>query len=92
MAKRAREDHIRPHKQQHKPCALGCGVGILCVSIEADGVVPADEDEDGHECVPGELDEDVGEHEDGPGVGLCGSFAGFVERALGDEVGEHLWD
>ena len=39
-------------------CAGGFGV-----AVETDRVVPADEDEDGHERVPGQFNEDVGCHE-----------------------------
>jgi hypothetical protein len=62
----------------------------FCVAVEAYGEIPRDEDQDGHEGVPRELDEDVGENKNLPGIYFCWAFTGFVEGALGYKVGEDL--
>ena len=95
----ARDDHVGEgageeqeleDEEEHQAAALGDGVGGHRVAVEADGVVPADENEESGERVPGEFDDDVGEHEGFPGVSLGGAFADFVEGTLGDEVGHDL--
>ena len=58
--------------------------------VEADRVVEADEDDDGHEGVPGQFDYDVGEHERLPAVGLARTFSDFVEGSLRDKVRHYL--
>jgi hypothetical protein len=68
------------------------GVGLDGVLIEANGVVPGEEDEDSHEGVPGKLDDDVCDHESFPGVCFAGTFADFIERALRNEMGHDLLD
>ena len=65
-------------------------VGGDGVAVHADRVVEGEVDDGGHEGVPGEFDDDVGEHEDLPGVSFRGPLARFVEGPLGDKVGEHL--
>ena len=84
------EEQELEDEEEHQPAALVHGVGGFRVAVQADGVVPADEDEEGGERVPREFDDDVGEHEGSPGVSLRGAFADLVEGALGDEVGHDL--
>ena len=84
------EEQEGPDEEEHQGAALVDLVGGDRVAVHADGVVEGEEDDDGHEGVPGEFDDDVGEHEDLPRVGFRGAFAGLVEGALGDEVGEDL--
>jgi len=55
-----------------------------------DGVVVASPDEDAHHNLVGDFDDDVGDEEGLPGVGLAGAFADFVEGALGYEEGHDL--
>ena len=63
------------------------GNGVL---VETDGVVEAEKDNNGHEAVPGQFDDDVGEHEGLPAVSFAGSFANFVESALCNKVRHYL--
>ena len=42
----------------------------LCVLEKSNWVIPAYEDEKTHERIPWNLDDDVGEDEDLPGIGL----------------------
>ena len=60
------------------------------VLVHADRVVPAEEYDDGHERVPGQLDEDVRRDEDSPRVRLGRALADFVQSALHDEVRHSL--
>jgi len=55
-----------------------------------DGVVVAGPDEDTHHDLVGNFDNDVGDEEGFPGVGLAGAFADFVEGTLGYEEGHDL--
>lgn len=89
VGKGTREDEELPEEKPHESTALGSLASCFGVLLEADWVIDADEHEDGHETVPGDLGEDLGEHEDFPAVGLGGAFADFVEGALGDKV-RHL--
>lgn len=57
-----------------------------------DGIVEASPDEDTSDDLVGDFDDDVGEHECLPGVGLAGAFADLVEGALCDEVRLDLLD
>lgn len=86
------EEEEGEDEEEHEGAALVDGVAGFRVAVEADGVVPCDEDEEAGEGVPGQLDDDVGEHEGAPGVGFRRPFARFVEGPLGDEVGHDLLD
>lgn len=61
------------------------------VPVESDGVVPAEKDEDGHQTVPGQFYDDVGDHENFPAVGLRRSLPYFVKIPLYDEMRHHLF-
>ncbi|TKW53776.1 hypothetical protein CTA1_1208 [Colletotrichum tanaceti] len=72
-------------EEQHQDLAGG--------GLDADdGVVEAGPDEEAGEDLVGDLDNDAGEHEGLPGVGLAGPLADLVEGALGDEVRLDLLD
>ncbi|TFA97843.1 hypothetical protein CCMA1212_010383 [Trichoderma ghanense] len=89
VGKGAREDEELPEQQPHEAASLGdlaCRGGVL---VEADGVVDADEHDDGHERVPRDLGDDLGQHEDLPAVRLGRPLADLVERALDHKV-RHL--
>lgn len=66
---------------------LTIGYGIL---VQADGVVPAEEDNYRHEGIPGQLDDDIGHDEDFPRVRLGRTFTDFVQGPLHDEVRHSL--
>ena len=90
VGKGAGEHQKHPDEQEHERLALrrlARGDGVV---VQADGVVPAGVDEDGHERVPGQLDEDVGHEEGLPAVALAGPLARLVQRALHHEVGHDL--
>ena len=75
-----------PDQEEHKCAALvhlSVGDGVF---VHADRVIPAKEDDDGHQRVPGQLDDDVGRDEDFPRVRLGRALADFVQGALHDEV------
>lgn len=48
-----REDQEHPDKEEELETAVGDGVGLRGVVVQANGVVPAEVDDDGHERVPG---------------------------------------
>jgi hypothetical protein len=50
-----------------------------------DGVIERGEGEDAREDLVGDFDDDVGNQEGFPGVGLARALADFVERALRDK-------
>lgn len=87
-----REEEEREDEEEHEAATLGDGAGGFRVVVEADGVIPGDEDEQAGNSVPGEFDNNVGQHEGAPVVSFRGAFAGFVEGTLGDEVGHDLLD
>jgi hypothetical protein len=66
------------------------GSGSRGVLLQADGVVEAEEDDHGHESVPGEFDGDVGDHESLPRVGSAGALADLVQGTLCYEVRHDL--
>jgi len=55
-----------------------------------DGVVPAEKDNQTGESIPGQLDNEVRDHEGFPAVGLARSFTGLVKCALCDKVRQDL--
>jgi len=60
------------------------------VLIHANWVVPTDEDDDCHECLPWYFDHNVRQHERLPRIGLSGTFSHFVQGTLCDEVRHDL--
>ena len=84
------EKEEREKKEEHEPTALSDGVGGLRVAEETDGVVPGNEEKEAGNGIPGEFDNDVGEHEGAPVVSFRGALAHFVEGTLGDEVRHDL--
>lgn len=84
------EEEELQREEEEEGAALVGGAGGGGVVLQADGVVEADEDDDGHESVPGEFDGDVGDHESLPGVGSAGSLTDLVKRALCDEMRHDL--
>ncbi len=56
------------------------------VPIHADGIIPAEVDDNSHEGVPWEFHKDLRHDEYFPRVGLGGSFSGFVEGSLSNEL------
>lgn len=84
------EEEELPDQQEHEPGAGGHAVGGRRVVVQPDGVVPGEEDEHGHERIPGQLDDNVGDHECLPAIRLARALAHLVEGALGDEVRHDL--
>lgn len=64
------EEQEGEDQQEHKGAAFRDCAGGLRVTVEADRVVPAEEDENSHERVPGDFDNDISHDEGLPGVGL----------------------
>ena len=50
--------------------------------IQTDWIVEAEEHDDTHQGVPGELHDNVGDDEGFPGICLGRAFAGFVKSSL----------
>ena len=86
------EEQEHPRKEEELEATEGNGVGILCVLVQANRVVPAEEDEHSHEGVPGKFDNDVRDHECLPRIRLGRTFADLVQSTLGDEVRHDLLD
>ena len=92
VRERRREHQELPDEEEHQAAALRHRARGYGVVVQANGVVPAEEDEDAHQGVPREFDDDVGDDEDLPGVRLGGPLTHFVQRSLRDEVGHDLLD
>ena len=67
-------------------------MGRYCVLVHTNGIIPTEEDDNGHERLPRNLNKNIRQHESFPGVCLCRAFADFVESTLSDEVGHDLLD
>ena len=90
MRKRPGKDQKRQYEQEHQRSSFGNLICLYRILAETDGVIPAHKDEHSHEGVPRDLDKDVGQNEDFPGIGLGGTFSDFVKGALGDKVWHDL--
>lgn len=76
MGKSTGEQEECPDQEEHEySSSVNVVSGVL---VESNGVVPAEEDEHGHQTVPRQFDDDVGNHEDLPAVGLCRSLSHFI--------------
>lgn len=53
--------------------------------LEADGPIPGDEEDEGAEDIPRELDEDLRGHQRRPAIHAAGAFTNLVNRAHFDE-------
>lgn len=60
------------------------------IVVESNWVIEAEEDDNGHERVPGEFYQDVCCHKCLPAVGLGGPLPDFVERTLRHEMRHYL--
>ena len=54
----------------------------FCVAVQAGRIVPHEEAKDSHESIPSQLDENVGEDECLPSIGLRLSLPRFVQSPL----------
>ena len=59
VRERAREDQERQDEQEHQRASLRHLVRLYGIRAQANGIVPAHEDEYGHERVPGDLNENI---------------------------------
>jgi hypothetical protein len=84
------EEKEFPDQEEHEATAFSYVSGRYSVFVQSDGVVPTEEDQDCHKRIPGQLDDDVGDHEGFPGVCFGRALARFIQGALGDEVGHNL--
>jgi hypothetical protein len=82
------EEHL--HVEPHEEPSNVDSVGPFRVSVVANGIVPAQEEDGSDKNRPRDLDNDVGEDEDFPRVCLGRTFTRFVQGTLGDEVGHDL--
>lgn len=80
------------NEEEEKASAFSGLAAPFGVSVESDRVIERHKGESCHEGVPWDLHCDVGQHECLPRVRFRWSFTGFVERALGDEVGHNHLD
>lgn len=64
-----------------------CRCGIV---IESDWIIEAEEDDDRHECVPGQFHQNVCCHKCLPAVSLRWPLSDFIERTLRNEVRHDL--
>lgn len=90
MCESTGEEQECPDQKEHQNTSTVDGVS--CVSVESDGIVPAEEDENSHQTVPQQFNNDVREHEGLPAVGLGGAFAYFIKISLDNEMRHHLLD
>lgn len=68
MRKGTGEEQECPDQEEHEyPSSVYV---VPCVLVKSNGVVPGEEDEYSHKTVPREFDDDVGDHEDLPAIGL----------------------
>jgi hypothetical protein len=84
------EEEELQDEEEEQSAALVSRSGSGGVLLQADGVVEADEDDDGHESVPREFDSDVGDHESLPRVGSAGALANLVQGTLCYEMRHDL--
>lgn len=57
------EEQIDPDEEEHLEAAQRRVVGQFGVAVQADGIVPAEKEENGHEGVPADLDANVAQYE-----------------------------
>ena len=67
-------------------------MGSNGIAVHANGVVPADIDQNSHKCIPRDFHYDVGNDEDLPGVSLRGTLPDLVKSTLGDKMRHDLLD
>lgn len=76
--------------KEHQRPTLGRLVGSNGVTVHAYWIVPADIDQNRHECIPRDFHYDVGNHEDLPGISLRGTLPDFVKSTLGNKMRHNL--
>lgn len=92
VGKGAGEEQKDQDEQEHQGAPLVDRVGGFRVVVQADRVVPGDEDQKRTQHRPRQLGDDVGHHEGLPGVGLAGTFSDLVQGPLSDEQRHDLLD
>lgn len=55
--------HELLHQDERQGATLVNRVGRLSIAVEPDRVVPADEEEEASKTLPGNLNDDIGQHE-----------------------------